>query len=396
MTWQGKGKVAFVGVGFSPIERNCERPLGEFAQIAIAHALADCGLDSREIDGLATYPEPAYAGASRREGVDMIGPEYVIANCRVGEVRWYADLNGGMVTAAVAEAALALMGGACTYALIWRAMHHPKRTGPAGGRPRRTVGGNAQFTEPWGCASAVQWHAFAYRRYLERHGLQRDQMAPLVVNSRHNANQNEHAFFHDKPLTVDQYLDARMVADPLSLLDCDIPVQACVALVMTTAERATALRQRPVYLAGFAQNASWRPPSLHYSLVDYFDVGQATALQLWGCAGMGPQDMSAAMLYDGFAPSTLYWLEAAGFCPRGDGLRFIQDGRIAISGDLPVNTFGGSLSQGRLHGMGHVAEAVLQASRRAGSRQIPSAGPVCVFSGSPMYRGSGLVVTGQP
>ncbi len=242
----------------------------------------------------------------------------------------------------------------------------------------------------------MQWHALAYRRYLERYGGTREQMAAFVLNSRRSANLNEHAFFRDSRLTREQYLDARIVSDPLCLLDCDIPVQACVALILTTAERARDLRQHPGYLTGFALNASRRPPILHYTLVDYEQAGQATAAQLWESAGVTATDVGAAMLYDGFAPSTLYWLESAGFCGRGEALAFIQDGRIAIDGEVPVNTFGGSLSQGRLHGMGHAAEAVLQASGRAGRRQVAQANAICVFAGSPMYRGSGIVITSEP
>ena len=121
--------------------------------------------------------------------------------------------------------------------------------------------------------------------------------------------------------------------------------------------------------------------------------GKPLADQLWRDSGLGPADMAAAQTYDGFAPSTWYWLEAAGFCGRGEAHAFIQDGRIALDGALPVNTFGGSLSQGRLHGMGHIAEAVLQLSGRAGERQLGDPGAIAVFDGSPMLRGSGMVLT---
>jgi len=394
MSWQGKGKIAFIGVGFSSIERSTDRPLGEFADEAIQNALNDAGLRSTDIDGLATYPEPSYAGALQREGVDMISPEWVLANCSPGDVKWYANLNGGMVTAAIVESAMALLGGACNYALVWRAMHHPKRT--SGRRDVEVSNGDAAFSEPFGCVSGVQWHALAYRRYLERYGQSREGIASLVINSRRNANLNENAFFHDKLMSQEDYLKARMISDPLCLLDCDIPVQTCMAMIMTTAERARDLKNKPAYLGGFSLNAMPRPPMLNYTFIDYLEVGGLTASQLWSSAGIGPSDVTAAMLYDGFAPSTLYWLEAAGFCKPGEAMSFIKDGRIAIEGELPINTFGGSLSQGRLHGMGHATEAVLQASGRAGPRQVLDCSAICVFSGSPMYRGSGLVVTSEP
>jgi acetyl-CoA acetyltransferase len=106
--------------------------------------------------------------------------------------------------------------------------------------------------------------------------------------------------------------------------------------------------------------------------------------------------MDAAQLYDGFNPSTLYWLEAAGFCAPGEGGSFVLDGRIALEGELPVNTFGGSLSEGRMHGMGHIAEAVRQVTGRAEQRQIRDASAACAIDGSPMLRGSGIVVTKDP
>jgi acetyl-CoA acetyltransferase len=169
-----------------------------------------------------------------------------------------------------------------------------------------------------------------------------------------------------------------------------------VAIILTTAKRAHDLRNPPAYITGYGQNTSRRRALFHYSLDNYMESGHSLASKLWASSGLGPQDMSAAELYDGFSPSTLYWLEAAGFCPEGEAYAFIQDGRIALEGELPVNTFGGSLSEGRLHGMGHIAEAVMQVTDRANERQVPNATAVCAIDGSPMLRGSGLVVTRDP
>jgi acetyl-CoA acetyltransferase len=116
---------------------------------------------------------------------------------------------------------------------------------------------------------------------------------------------------------------------------------------------------------------------------------------MWRRAGLGPEDVDVAQLYDGFSPSTYYWLEAAGFCPEGEAARFVQDGRIALGGELPVNTFGGSLSEGRLHGMGHIAEAVRQVTGRAGPRQVGGAEVAIALDGSPLMRGSGVVFTSE-
>jgi acetyl-CoA acetyltransferase len=167
-------------------------------------------------------------------------------------------------------------------------------------------------------------------------------------------------------------------------------------MVLTTVERARDLRHRPALVGAVAQQTVNRSHPIHYTLHDHVDSGKAMADRLWRDAGLGPSDMSAAQLYDGFAPSTWYWLEAAGFCGRGEAHAFTQNGRIALGGELPLNTFGGSLSQGRLHGMGHIAEAVLQLQGRAGPRQVPDASAIAVFDGSPMLRSSGIVLTNAP
>jgi acetyl-CoA acetyltransferase len=302
-----------------------------------------------------------------------------------------------MIASPIIEAANALIAGASDYVLIWRAMHRPDAR-PAGtvsvGAPRAT--GDAQFMAPWGCSSIVQWHALAWQRYMHRFGATREALAALALNSRRNANLNPRAFFFSQPMSREDYFNARWIAEPLCLYDCDVPIDGCVALVMTTAERARGLKNPPAYIAGWGQNTAPRRTLLHYALDDYMECGGSLARKLWSSADLGPGDMDAAELYDGFNPSTLYWLEAAGFCHLGEGGSFVQNGRIALEGELPLNTFGGSLSEGRMHGMGHIAEAVRQVTGRAEQRQLKHAEAVCAIDGSPMLRGSGIIVTKSP
>ena len=263
--------------------------------------------------------------------------------------------------------------------------------GDRGGR-RATRSSSA----PYGFTSPFQTHGVAYRRYLHRFGAEREQMAAVATTQRANANRNPHAWFRDTSMSVDDYLAARMISDPLCLFDCDIPVEGAVAIVVTSAERARDLAQPPAYLAGYGINTSRSLAVTPYVLGSYMDAGSSTAGKLWSSSGLGPSDMSAAELYDGFSPTVYYWLESAGFCEEGEASRFVQDGRIALDGELPVNTHGGSLSEGRLHGMGHVAEAVLQVTGRAGERQVEGASAVAAFAGSPLLRGSAVVLTSEP
>ncbi|MGA8057919.1 MAG: hypothetical protein WB999_06715, partial [Candidatus Binataceae bacterium] len=357
-------------------------------------AIADAGLNPQQIDGLATYPEAPFLGAGNRDGVDIVSVSWIINHLPLApEVRWYAQIETGMIAAPVIEGAHALMAGACDYVLIWRAMHQPRSYGAFSSA---RAAGDAQFLAPWGCISVIQSHAMAWRRYMHLYRATREHLSTLAVNSRRNANLNPRAFFYAKPMSREDYFAARPIAEPFCLFDCDVPVEGCVALVMTSAERARDLRHPPAYLAGHGLNTVRRPTLLFYTLDDYVACGQSLAGKLWSSAGLGPADMDAAQLYDGFAPSALYWLEAAGFCKRGEAYEFIQDGRIAREGEMPVNTFGGSLSEGRLHGMGHIAEAVFQVTGRAERRQVPDAAAVCAIDGSPMLRGSGIVVTRDP
>ncbi|MCD2191995.1 thiolase family protein [Actinomycetospora endophytica] len=221
-------------------------------------------------------------------------------------------------------------------------------------------------------------------------------MAELAVTQREGARLNPQAIFRDRELTRDDYLGARMIADPLCLYDCDVPVQGCAALVLTTSERARDLVDRPAYVGAYAQQTVRRAPLAQplYMLDDYVAAGRTTTDALWSRTGLGPSDMDVAQLYDGFSPSVYYWLEAAGFCGEGEAHAFVRDGRIARTGTLPVNTFGGSLSEGRLHGMGHLIEAVRQVSGRAGPRQVSDAHTAVALDGSPLLRSAGVVLTG--
>ncbi|MCU1414604.1 MAG: hypothetical protein JWN80_1944 [Microbacteriaceae bacterium] len=390
MTWEHSCKVAIAGVGFSNIERRTSTPLGSFAIDSARAAAQDAGIELSSIDGLATYPAAPFAGARNQDGRDVITPEFFLSSGLLPDVTWYSQAGAGLVATAMRDAVNALIAGACTYALVWRAMYAPP--GVYGRARTRSFGGDEQFSGPWGVTGPVQWHALAYRRYLEQYGGDAESMAALVVNSRRNANLNDHAYFSDKEMSLDDYASARMISDPLRLFDCDVPVTACVAVILTTTERARHLRNPPALLASIGQQTVTNPPAVRYVVDDHIESGAPLCRQLWRDAGVGPSEIDAAQLYDGFSPSALYWLEAAGFCGRGEALDFVQGDTITLSGRLPVNTFGGSLSQGRLHGMGHIVEAVLQVTDRARRRQVDGADAVCVFDGSPMLRGGGMVI----
>lgn len=391
--WEGSRRTAIIGWGLSEITRDSSRPLGHLVLDACRGAIEDCGVPPGQIDGLATYPDQPFHGASSRDGVDLISADYILDHLDLApDIRWYGQVSGGMIASAIGEGVNALLAGVCDYVLVWRAMRKP--AGEYGGWTESAVGGDQQFTAPYGFTSIIQTHAVAYQRYLHRFGAKRESMAALTTNSRHNAQLNPHAIFRDRPLSTEDYLTAPIVADPLCLFDCDVPVQGCAALVLTTADRARDSAHAPAYVLSYAQQTSHRRPIPNplYTLADHMEAGRSTVGKLWSRAGVGPADVDVAELYDGFSPSTYYWLEAAGFCGEGEAHEFVQDGRIGLRGQLPLNTFGGSLSEGRLHGMGHVIEAARQVTGTAERRQVPDAAVAVALDGSPMLRNAGLVL----
>ena len=342
--WDNRCKVALSGVGFSKVTRSAERPLAAHALEAVKAAVADSGLDMSDIDGLATYPELPARGHATVDGISIVSVNCMMAMLKLPNLAWHIQTGTVNIGGAVQQAVNALLAGMCKYAVVWRAMHNPKGTYqnlPAGTH----VSGADQFTAPYGFGGPGQGMAVAYTRWLERHNQNREKMATLAVTQRRHGLKNPHAYFK-VPLTREDYLDSRMVAYPFCLYDCDIPVQGAVAVVLTTAERARDLKPRPAYLAGYGQRLAFEVAGRIGSLSSYMEGGRSSARLTWERSGFSPKDVDVAQIYDGFSASVIYGLESYGFCKEGEALDFIQNGRIELDGELPLNTFGGSLSTG--------------------------------------------------
>lgn len=396
--------VAIVGVGRSEIGRRLDRPLGLLALDAVTAAAEDAGLPLSELDGAATYPKYPVGGASQvRDGETHVSVSWMVANLGLRKVRWWAETQEGNVSTAIEQAAMALAHARCDYAVVWRALHMPKRGSYQQSAVATEPRGDFAYTAPYGLGGAPMHFAFAYMRYLKVYGARREHMAALVLAARRGANLNPHAHFRDTPLTFDQYMNARMIADPLCLFDCDIPVDGAGAVILARADRAADLRQPPAFVTGLGQSGfPVGAPASSIRAVGgpgEFEEARTTARtigeSLWKTSGLTPSEVQGAMLYDGFAPDVYFWLEGLGFCKEGEAYEFIQDGRIEIGGQLPVNTFGGNLSEGRLHGIGHWIEGVLQVQGRADARQIAGVENIVVATGL-LNKGSGAVLSRSP
>lgn len=373
MVWAFSNKVAVAGVGYSKLTRRSETPLVSLAIDAVDAALADAGLTRKAIDALATSPGmPRYGGAKGTvEGVDVVNPWFLGEAMGVQGQILHTVSSNGMVTQAFIEAALAVASGACTHAVVYRALHVP--AGSYINFESAHASGQDQYFAPYGFSGPPSWAATVLRRYFEMFGYSRDDMARYIVDNRANCQLNPNGYWRGKELTRDDYLNARMIADPMSILDCDIPVDGCAAIILTSAERARDLRQVPALLTGFSAGTHSPPTSVPMTLEDIWTGCEEVATRLWINTGMGPADFDNAHLYDGFSPFVFLWLEGLGIVPRGEGLAFLRDGHGALGGKLPINTGGGALGEGRLHGMTQLIEAVLQVTGRAGDRQVPGA-----------------------
>jgi acetyl-CoA acetyltransferase len=393
-------EVAIVGVGHSALGRRLERPLGLLAMDASRGAVADAGLTLGDIDGVATFP--LYPGGNEvaRDGHTHVSVRWMANSLGLGNLTWWAESEGGNISTAIEQAVMALAHGRCKYALVWRALHMPRQGSyqPEFGDAAQARGALA-YSLPYGFSGAVMGFALAYMRYLKQYGARREHMAAVALASRRGANKNPHAIFRDRPLTRGEYMDSKVIADPLCLYDCDIPVDGAGAIVLARADQARDLPHPPAYVTGLGQAGyiGHRAPAGIGALgPDLFDECRHTAAtigrSLWETSGLRPEDIDGAMLYDGFAPDIYFWLEGLGFCKEGEAFAFVQDGRIERDGQLPLNTFGGNLSEGRLHGIGHWIEAALQVQGRAGERQIKDAENIVVATGM-LNNGSGAVLS---
>jgi len=373
MAWVFRDRVAVAGVGYSAFTRRSERSLAELAIEACDAALADAGLARADVDGLATSPSmPRYGGAKGTiDGIDVVTPYLLTDLLGIGDRLLWTGSTNGMVTQSVIDAALAIAAGLCRHVLVYRALHVPK--GRYANFESSHAGGPEQFLAPYGFTAPPAWAATAMRRYFELFGYSRADFARYMIDNRANAAANPNAYWRGKPLSREEYLGARMIADPVSILDCDIPVDGCAAILLTATERARDLRQPPALLTGFAASTTAAPGGAPMTLESLWDGAAQTADRLWASSGLGPADVDTAQLYDGFSLFVLTWLEGMGFVPRGEGLARLRDGYGARGGALPINTGGGALGEGRLHGMTHIAEAVLQVTGRGGARQVPGA-----------------------
>jgi acetyl-CoA acetyltransferase len=382
MTIYAEKNTAITGIAQSDIYRRPEKLPFELALKACEDAIADAGLRPEDIDGAAFWPP---VGPGTVAGIGAAGIADVA--CSLGlELNWWSDSYCAAQLSPIMEAVAAIAAGYATHVLCWRAVGERSAPKYTEGKPQRVTGWH-EFLAPYYAPSAAIWIACYASAHMTRHGITREQLGAIAVNARRNAAFNPKAIYRE-PLALDDYMSARMIASPLCLYDCDIPSDAATAVVVSRLDAARDLKHRPIVIEAIAAATRDRQDTWlagrDFPLPSAFD----TAAMMWARTDFKPKDVGSAHLYDGFSWLTLDWIEALGFCGRGEAGAFVEGGaRIALDGELPLHTNGGQLSEGRTHGFGHLHEAVLQLRGTAGARQVHkpiNASVVSVGGGSSM------------
>jgi acetyl-CoA acetyltransferase len=320
---------------------------------AVSQCIDDAGVDPAAVDGLVTYT------------LDSNDEVEVARAVGLGDLTMYAKINygGGAAVGLIQQAAMAVATGAASHVVVWRAMN-----GRSGKRMGQGVFGNVISSDlihwswymAYGMLNPVSWVALVAHKYMHTYGVTAEHLAEVAISQRNHALNNPHAFGYGKPLTLDDYMNARMVSQPLRLYDCCQETDGGCALLITSAERARDLRQPPAIIRGVSQASTQGQEQMtSYYRDDLLSLPEMelAARRVYAMSGLGPDDIDAVCLYDAFTPEVLMQLESFGFCGPGEAKDFIQHGALRRAGRLPNNTHGGLLSEAYIHGVNNIAEA---------------------------------------
>jgi acetyl-CoA acetyltransferase len=385
-----RDRCAIAGIGATDFSRNSGRSDLTLAVQAALAACTDAGMEPREIDGIV------------RCDMDTVRPNDLAHALGIPELTFWAETGPGGTAppAMIGLAVAAILSGQATTVLCFRELNgrSGQRYGQARTGDTQAVGGGGTYDEyfaPHGLLTPGHIFALMAQRHMHEYGTRAEDLGSIALVCRARARANPAAQMHDRPLTMEDYLYARMIAEPLRLLDFCLETDGAAAVIVTSTERAKDLRPPPVLIRAVAQSSIPDPqPGVQFPVLMRESIttlpGHAVARTLYGRAGIGPEDIDVAQLYDCFTITVLMQLEDWGFCKKGEGGPFAASGALDLDGVLPINTGGGHLSEGYIHGMNHILEGVRQI-RGESTSQVPGA-EHCLVTATPLPPGSALIL----
>lgn len=376
MSFSLRNQAAIAGIGLTEFSKNSGVSELSLAAQCIKAACDDAGLDPSEVDGLVSYT------------LDSTDEIEVARAVGTGDLKLFSKINygGGAAVGTILQAVMAVATGVANNVICWRAMN-----GRSGQRMGQGVSGNIISSDlihwswylPYGMLTPGSWIAMIANKYMHKYGVTAEDLGRVAISQRNYAQRNERAFFYGKPLTMEEYLGSRMIAEPLRLYDFCQETDGGCAILVTSRERARDLRQKPAVIRGVVQASTQgqeQMTSFYRRELDSLPEMEMAARLVYQQSGLGPDDIDAACLYDAFTSEIIMQLESFGFCGRGEGKELVREGALDIDGRLPNNTHGGLLSEGYIHGMNNIAEGA-RLIRGTSTSQPASVNHVLISSG---------------
>lgn len=386
-----RDRCAIAGIGATDFSRDSGRSDLTLALQASLAAIDDAGLQPADIDGIIRCDMDNVRGNDLIHALGLRNVTYLGEN----------GPGGAAPAAMVGQAVAAILSGQATNVLVFRSLNG--RSGVRYGQSPvegARVGGNGTYDElfaPWGLMTPGQIFATMARRHMIEFGTTAEQLGSIPLACRARANANPAAQMHERPLTMDDYLGARTISEPLRLFDFCLETDGACAVVVTSTERAQDAPHPPAVIRAVAQGGLADPqPGIQFPVLmrESITTTPASVVSdvLYRRAGLGPADIDVAQLYDCFSITVLLQLEDWGFCKKGEGGPFAESGAIELGGSIPINTGGGHLSEGYIHGMNHVVEGVRQI-RGTSTNQVTDA-ETCLVTSTALPPGSALILRG--
>ena len=349
-----KDEAVIVGIGQTEFSKNSGRSELQLACEAVRNAIRDAGLSPSDVDGMTSFT------------LDASDEIEIARSIGIGDLTFFSRTphGGGAALGIVHQAAMAVATGAAETVVCYRALN-----GRSGQRYSQGVAGDIVTSDlihwswymPFGLLTPASWVAMFTQRYMHETGCKSTDLAQVALSTRKHAVTNPAAFFHGRPLTLEEHQSSKLIADPLRLYDCCQETDGGCACIVTTPERARDLKQPGALIRGIAQAAGDDQESMtsfYRPSIAGLPEMDLVAKQVYAQSGLGPDDLEAAVIYDAFSSIVLWQLESFGLCEPGEAKDFVKDGALELGGQLPCNTHGGQLSEAYIHGMNGVNEGV--------------------------------------